>query len=749
MKEETCSRGAHRLDVSDIPRVLDGTVHRRRVSTAYLLGMFVVAGAMIVLPLIYLGMIFAIGYGMYFHAIRDADLLSGGTGGPWRLILYLLPFLGGTVLIVFLLKPLLARNKFKATELVIDTNNEPLLPAYVARLCQLMGAPAPNEIKVDCTINASAGLRFGVLRRGLTLTIGMPLVAHLTLREFTGVLAHEFGHFTQRIAMRLSYLIRSIEAWFHRVVYERDEWDEKLIRASKSDDSIHIIFMCLRLMIWFTRGILWLLMMIGDAIACFLLRQMEYEADYYAATVTGTKAFATMAHKVDRLGVAARVSYSQLASSWRNQHLADNLPALISRAAVDMPRKAEKALADHVAKERTRLFHTHPAIRSRIQRVDKLACGGIVHLDGPASKLFHNFETIAKAATLIHYRELIDERISADNLIDTNRMLRERAIREREMASVRDYFGHRISISRPVFFDQAHIDGTTNPAKTLKTLKQIHQKIYDALPRVVEAYREHDAADDGLCAAGQASVLCRAKIKFDPAQYKVEAATLDAIDRARNHCKARQHRAGEILLTYEKVLRLRLKCAFQLLKTPEVKRAIKESQQLFDEGTKIIAMLSRLRDAFAHLDEQRASLAALAIALEALEHDRENAVLVGLLHERLGDTLTHVQSSKAELRDVIYPFEHARGRISVSDYLIDRIPVEASFGDFLDLITLFQDNLAALYERALSRLAAIAIRVEQVAKLPSLRERVPEEEVEDEGEGARPAERGNPKSRRQ
>ena len=28
--------------------------------------------------------------------------------------------------------------------------------------------------------------------------------------------------------MRLTYLIRSINGWFARVVYERDEWDETL-----------------------------------------------------------------------------------------------------------------------------------------------------------------------------------------------------------------------------------------------------------------------------------------------------------------------------------------------------------------------------------------------------------------------------------------------------------------------------------------------------------------------------------------
>jgi hypothetical protein len=55
------------------------------------------------------------------------------------------------------------------------------------------------------------------LGNDLVLTIGLPLVAGFNLREFAGVLAHEFGHFSQGVGMRISYVIRSISFWFTRV----------------------------------------------------------------------------------------------------------------------------------------------------------------------------------------------------------------------------------------------------------------------------------------------------------------------------------------------------------------------------------------------------------------------------------------------------------------------------------------------------------------------------------------------------
>jgi len=71
----------------------------------------------------------------------------------------------------------------------------------------------------------------------LVLAAGLPLVAWLSLRQFAGVLAHEFGHFSQGAGMRPTYVIRSISHWFTRVIYERDEWDDKLVQWSEGTDA--------------------------------------------------------------------------------------------------------------------------------------------------------------------------------------------------------------------------------------------------------------------------------------------------------------------------------------------------------------------------------------------------------------------------------------------------------------------------------------------------------------------------------
>src|SRR5258708_28474438 len=114
----------------------------------------------------------------------------------------------------------------------------------------------------------------------------------MSLRQLSGVLAHEFGHFSQGAGMRLTYVIRSIGFWFVRVVYERDAWDEWLTeQAANSEGWYVMVVQFTRGCVWFTRRILWVLMWIGQFVSCFLLRQMEFDADRHEARFAGSETF--------------------------------------------------------------------------------------------------------------------------------------------------------------------------------------------------------------------------------------------------------------------------------------------------------------------------------------------------------------------------------------------------------------------------------------------------------------------------
>src|ERR1043165_9819170 len=195
----------------------------------------------------------------------------------------------------------------------------------------MVGSSKPARIEMDCQVNASARLKRGLFSKDLVLTIGIPLAAGLNMREFAGVLAHEFGHFTQGFGMRLTYIIRNINLWFARVVYERDEWDLKLERSARTADyRIGIVLHTARGCVWVTRRILWALMQAGNAISCFMMRQMEYDADWYETNIAGSDAFETTSARLRILNIASQIASGEVQPSWASHKLPENLPYLIN-----------------------------------------------------------------------------------------------------------------------------------------------------------------------------------------------------------------------------------------------------------------------------------------------------------------------------------------------------------------------------------------------------------------------------------
>ncbi|MEM7477022.1 MAG: M48 family metalloprotease, partial [Planctomycetota bacterium] len=306
---------------------------------AYRLAALFVAALMITLPFIYIGLIGLTGYGLFYFAIYGTEIFQADAGSRGSIILlfvYLAPLFAGAVTILFMIKPLFAGSAKPDPKRSLYREDEPKLFAFVDRLCETVHAPKPKRIDVDCDVNASASFRRGVFSmfgNDLVLTIGMPLVAGLTTRQLAGVLAHEFGHFSQGFGMRVSYLVRMISYWFARVVYERDSWDEWLAEAANSIDiRIGFVLHLARLVVWIVRRVLWVLMMLGQLFSCFLLRQMEFDADLHEIRFSGSDNFRKTCIQLRRLGVGYQESLADQQHFFMNGKLGDDMPLLTKLA---------------------------------------------------------------------------------------------------------------------------------------------------------------------------------------------------------------------------------------------------------------------------------------------------------------------------------------------------------------------------------------------------------------------------------
>lgn len=406
---------------------------------------------MVLLPLIYLGFIGVVAWGVW----RWKDIALGMLANKINIFILLIvvtPFLAGAVVIFFMLKPLLARRPKQADEHILTPGENPLLEDFIERVCHAVGAPVPRRIKITADVNAAAGSSGGLfllLIKRLDLTIGLP-IATLPLQSFGGIMAHEFGHFAQGGGMALSYVIRSINFWFARVVYERDAWDERLdeFSASIGDWRLKIPLLICRGAVWLSRKLLWVLMHIGNYISCFAMRQMEYNADACEAGFSGSKQFAETCREMTmlNLGNAHAMQITQLA--WRENRLPKSLPQLAHQRTLSLSQEEQQTAWASVLETKTSLAATHPSDASRIQAANALNLDGIFSSDLPATVLFTNYDSLCEECSVRFYQHQagldMDDAVMVDNTELTQKADKQR----QEQEALTKFFCNRISLTR-------------------------------------------------------------------------------------------------------------------------------------------------------------------------------------------------------------------------------------------------------------------------------------------------------------
>ncbi len=383
----------------------------------YRAGVLLGALVSVLLPLVYVGLMAAVAYGMYYHVTEffpNKETLS-----EFRrvkviillVVLNVLPLVVGSILLLMMIKPLLARHPTAPARRTLRRSEAPLFFNYVEHICQAVEAPRPDRIDIDCEVNASASFRhplLGMIDNKLVLTVGLPLVAGLNARQLAGVIAHEFGHFSQGAGMRFTQVTWKVNAWFARAVHERDVWDEFLVNMSHDMDiRLGWFFYVARFFVWVTRKILHGLLWVSHVINCHLLRQMEYDADIYGARVVGSDTYAQTMRQIKALAVAGQWALDDLDEMGQRGMLGDNLPWLILHNFKQMDDDVRARINRPFEEGDTGLFDTHPSAHDRIARIKSARYTGVFDLEVPATALFGDFEAIGRQTTLAFYKRVL------------------------------------------------------------------------------------------------------------------------------------------------------------------------------------------------------------------------------------------------------------------------------------------------------------------------------------------------------
>lgn len=503
------------LQPEEIQTAFPPKIDRAPTTPWYRAGLAAVVFTLILLQLLYFALVAIVATATIWYTAALPVLFATISINWVTIVLLLGPPVIGAITTFFLFKPILARAPKAEEPMQLTREQQPELFEFVDRLCMCVGSPAPASIAVDLQVNASAGLRRGfrsLFSNDLKLTIGLPLVEGLTLRQFAGVLAHEFGHFSQKAGLRSYFLIQSINRWFARVVYDRDAWDMKLDewRESSSSWRIKLVLWVANLTIRFSRWILHLLLKAGALVSSAFSRQMEYDADYYEATLVGADTFEATTFALPVLSLASAHSWNQVRQGWQVRRLTENFPHMVAWHCRTMSDETLAVLREQTEQEQTERFASHPSAPDRIASVRRRGPLGTFSLEGAATRLFRDFDGLCRSVTLHHYRGALGDVVQTAELLPAEALLSDVARAAEYQQARQRKFGEVSYLNRWLDLDSLE----EAPLRRDLNTEEISREYGNTLTRLL-----HQEGAVGLLEAGT---------KIQPSAFQVSSSNLEA-----------------------------------------------------------------------------------------------------------------------------------------------------------------------------------------------------------------------------
>jgi Zn-dependent protease with chaperone function len=715
---------AKRQQAAIAQRVLpafDFTVPRRAIPPGYGVAMGLLAGCLTLIPLIYLALLAFLLYLVAWHTYQSLATLSQG---PYFAFHVPMALLGGSLLL-FLVKPVFFRKRPDKIDVVsISQTDEPLLFACVAKLCAAIGCVPPSRIEVDCDANAHARFQRGIIsgvRGDLVLRIGLPLAQTLTLRQFIGILAHEFGHFNQRHGMSGSYLIRRLMHFFAQVVFQRDKIDERLARLRYSNyGPRRACFWLLSGPIEAARGVLWLLLTVGSLVTCGVLRRMEYDADRNEALVAGTHDFVLTCRHAVFLQLAVQLARGDVTQTWETRRLPDNLPALIAINGKYAWRDRDKLLGQ-IEQQTTGWLDTHPSLHDRIQEVERLNAEPLLKLEAPATWLFSDFEDLCQRASQATYRRVFGAAASETTLMSSQALGQERLAEREAIKTLRRYLrGHIVSM-RPVFPDvDADRPIEVSPAAAIESLRSAREPMLAAAGRLGPGV-QNIAKDTVTLAASRAQMAVCEIFTRSPNAARIHS-------RAYRTVRKTQPSLNQTLDRYTpfaSAASLRLTGALRLLQSDGVRFTGSRGTeyplaQRRIRATQLLAVSRVLERISLRMNRLGNSFISIRVLMSSHNKNRPNPPLVRKILAEVKDADEIIREASNELAPVAFPFPHATPGISIASVVAPRFPAERNPADAINCAATALSAYSVLVIRVLAELSQIAEEVENAVGIEPL-----------------------------
>ncbi len=614
----------------------------------------------------------------------------------------------------------------------LDPQRDVEMYNLVERVASELGAPAPAQIKVCFDVNASASFSddfLSFLRGKMALTLGLPLIEVMSQKELASIVAHELGHFAQGGGMRLSILVRRITAYFARIVYERDHWDE----VFRLDAERWGVFIIIPFCFWLIRFIFRLFMRpfvwFSHFVSMNLLREMEFDADKCAVYVSGKETFKSNFRLMYILELASQHAHEDLIRLWREQNkVIDSYPQLVETAIGKLSQEELDEIETSISKTRTGLFDSHPATGKRIKEIEKLDDSQITFEELPARSLLKDYETLATDLTQHFNKLMLGKNYKKESITRATDLSQERK-RERERSESLDrYFQGLYSYPLlPIILRLPPLSPPHEASPLVEQIKKARERLTSYNDILKESLSDYMTHSQNIFRADASLVVIKCDVDIKRVTEQKELHSKPSCEAYLRKQYIARRKAEEAIKEFEKDSQDRFINALRLSLFPENRDKLTEKgvdllklQRNMDDLASVSFVIDMLR-------ELEARVVTFAVLISFAGRGEQNISLNNRLHEYIQSIHSQLSSITLPLQNHDYPFEHASGKISMAQYALPEMPHPYDLEAVFNSADMMISNIHRLYFQLFGTLAETAQKVEELYGM----EKLPEPNLEE------------------
>ena len=235
----------------------------------------------------------------------------------------------GIMFFVFLIKFIF----FKYTDenpyrVQVFQKDHPELFKLIREVSSSVGTHFPLKVFLSHDVNARVfynssfwSLFFPVKKN---LDIGLGLINSVNKAELKAVLAHEFGHFSQR-SMKLGSYVYTVNNVIYNLVYDYDRWDRTLEGWANAGGVFGFFALITFRLVELVRYVLRKSYNLINIPYMGLSREMEFHADHIAGEIAGKENMISALRRIEFCDIAFNQTLENLGLLANNQKLSKNI----------------------------------------------------------------------------------------------------------------------------------------------------------------------------------------------------------------------------------------------------------------------------------------------------------------------------------------------------------------------------------------------------------------------------------------